>query len=135
MGWLRGGLTVGLIVLMMVALLAAATPGSFRGKIVEGPSPAEKNWLYIQGRNGMVRRVDISHARVEYDDDVPAASRSRNPQEALRPGADVRVTAEQGSDGEWRASRVEILDSGAGTERSAKGIAPLSGIGRLQADS
>ena len=54
------------------------------------------------------------HAHVEYDEDVPAASRSRNPQDALKPGVEVRITAEQGSDGEWRASRIEILDSGAG---------------------
>jgi hypothetical protein len=116
MGNLRRGLVAGLIV-MVTAELLAATPGSFRGKIVEGPIAAEKNWLYIQGRNGMVRRVDVSHSRVEYDEDVPAAGRSRNPQDALKPGVDVRITAVQGSDGEWRASLIEILDSGA-VERS-----------------
>ena len=79
-----------------MVLLAAASPGSFRGKIVEGPNTAGKNWLYIQGRNGMVRRVDVSHAHVEYDEDVPMASRSRIPQDALKPGVDVRITAEQG---------------------------------------
>jgi hypothetical protein len=121
MGWLRGEITVGLILVMTVAFVVAATPGSFRGTIVEGPNPPEKNWLYIQGRNGMVRRVDVSRAQVEHDEDVPAASRSRNPQDALKPGVEVRVTAEQGSDGEWRASRIEILDSGAATQRSAIG--------------
>jgi hypothetical protein len=119
MRWLRGGLAVAVTVVMTMVLLAAASTGSFRGKIVEGPNTAGKNWLYIQGRNGMVRRVDISHALVEYDEDVPMASRSRNPQDALKPGVDVRITAEQGSDGEWRASRIEIMDSGAIRERPA----------------
>jgi len=31
---------------------------------------------------------------------------------ALVAGAEVRVTAEEGSDGEWRASRVEVLKTG-----------------------
>ena len=89
-------------------LLNAGTPGSFRGTIVDGPS-AEKGWIYIQGRNGMARRVDISHAQVSYDEEVPAAQRRSKPEEALVVGTEVRVTAEQGSDGEWRASEVEIL--------------------------
>ncbi len=115
------------MITVTMALLASGTPGSFRGKIVGGPNSAQKDWLYIQGRNGMVRRVDVSHAHVEYDEDVPAASRSRNPQDALKPGVEVRITAEQGSDGEWRASRVEILDSGAGPERSVGGEHPDAG--------
>lgn len=90
--------------------VSAGTPGSFRGTIVDGPHDAAgKNWIYVQGRNGMARRVDISHARVSYDESVPTAARLAKPEEALIPGAEVRVTAEQGSDGEWRASQVEIL--------------------------
>lgn len=57
----------------------------------------------------MARRVDISHARVSYDESVPTATRLAKPEDALTAGAEVRVTAEQGSDGEWRASQVEIL--------------------------
>jgi hypothetical protein len=90
------------------SLLNAGTPGSFRGTIVDGPS-AEKGWIYIQGRNGMARRVEISRAQVGYDEEVPAAERRAKPEEALVVGTEVRVTAEQGSDGEWRASDVEIL--------------------------
>jgi hypothetical protein len=100
------------LALLLSALVYGGTPGSFRGKIVEGPHPAaDKGWIYVQARNGMVRRVEISHAQVEYDEDVPAAKRSRNPQDAVKVGAEVRITAEQGSDGEWRASQVEILAS------------------------
>ncbi len=97
-----------LFILFLPTLVCAGTPGSFRGKIVEGPR-AEKNWIYVQARNGMVRRVEISHARVEYDQDVPAAGRRPDPQNALQAGVEIRVTAEQGSDGEWRASEIEIL--------------------------
>jgi hypothetical protein len=97
------------LILGLALLASAGTPGSFRGTIVNGPHDAGKNWIYVQGRNGMARRVDISHAQISYDDDVPAASRVPKPEEALITGAEVRVTAEQGSDGEWRASSVEVL--------------------------
>ncbi len=98
------------LILGLAILASAGTPGSFRGTIVDGPhDAADKNWIYVQSKNGMARRVDISHAQISYDDDVPAASRLPKPEEALIAGADVRVTAEQGSDGEWRASSVEIL--------------------------
>ncbi len=102
--------------LALVALLTlgvavgAGISGSFRGKIVgDAQTAADASWIYVQGRNGMVRRVEISHARVEYDESVPAESRRQKPQQALTAGAEVRVTAKQGSDGEWRATRVEVL--------------------------
>ncbi|MGA7460496.1 MAG: hypothetical protein WBW69_09730 [Candidatus Korobacteraceae bacterium] len=103
-GWWILSLIIGLAV-----VASAGTPGSFRGTIVDGPHDAGKNWIYVQGRNGMARRVDISRARVSYDESVPTATRLAKPEDALTPGAEVRVTAEQGSDGEWRASQVEIL--------------------------
>lgn len=104
-GWWILSLIVGLAV-----VVSAGTPGSFRGMIVNGPHDAVgKNWIYVQGRNGMARRVDISHAQISYDEDAPAANRLPKPEDALTAGAEVRVTAEQGSDGEWRASSVEIL--------------------------
>jgi hypothetical protein len=101
------------------ATLASATPGSFRGTIVDNPN-AMKGWIYVQGRNGSARRVEISHAKIAYDEDVPAAERNAKPEEALVPGSEVRVTAEQGSDGEWHAERVEILKSAATTKESGK---------------
>jgi hypothetical protein len=119
---LRGWVWIASVVIAAAAMASAGTPGSFRGKIIESPNAAaEKNWVYVQGRNGMVRRVEVSHARVEYDDSVPAASRARDPHDALQPGAEVRVTAEQGSDGEWHASRVEILSAGAGARVTESG--------------
>jgi hypothetical protein len=68
-----------------------------------------KGWIYVQGRNGSARRVEVSHAKIAYDEDVPAAERNAKPEEALVPGSEVRVTAEQGSDGEWHATEVEVL--------------------------
>ena len=106
------------------AAMMAGPAGSFRGTIIDAPqSSAGKNWIYVQGRNGTARRVEISRAKVSYDEDVPAANRARHPADALVPGAEVRVTAEQGSDGEWWASTVEILKAAAAVERlsSARG--------------
>ena len=100
-------------------LLHAGTPGSFRGTIVDAPSATSgKNWIYVQGRNGMARRVEISRARITYDEDVPAADR-RSPLDALVPGIEVGVTAELGDDEEWRASRIEILKTAVNTQRSS----------------
>jgi len=101
-----------------IAVLATATPGSFRGTIVDNPNGA-KGWIYVQGRNGTARRVEISHAKIEYGEDVPAAERRPKPEEALTPGAEVRVTAEQDRDGEWHATQVEILKTGVNSKRSA----------------
>lgn len=90
----------------------AGTPGSFRGTIVDASGATTgKRWIYVQGRNGMARRVEITRARVIYDNDVAAPKTGSNPADALTVGAEVRVTAEQGSDGEWKASRIEILRS------------------------
>ncbi len=108
-----------------LAVLATATPGSFRGTIVDNPNAA-KGWIYVQGRNGTARRVEISRAKIVYDDDVPAADRRPKPEEALMPGTEVRVTAEQASDGEWHATQVEILKPAVGTERSSNGRAAVS---------
>ncbi len=107
-----------LVLIFCTALLHAGTPGSFRGTIVDAPAAAtDKNWIYVQGRNGSARRVEVSHAQIDYDDSVPPSGRARTPQQALVVGAEVRVTAEQGSDGEWKATRIEILPASA-TDRS-----------------
>ena len=104
----------------------AGTPGSFRGKIVDLRADPDHHWIYVQGRNGALRRVEISGAQVEYDEDVPAAERTRKPQQALVAGAEVRVTAEQGNDGEWKASRIEILQPlSASTPHAAGGTNKL----------
>jgi hypothetical protein len=99
-----------LAVALFSSLGRAAAQGSFRGTVVEGDKGASPGaWLYVRGRNGSIRRVDISQAVISYDETVPADQRKSSAREQLVVGAEVRVTAEQGSDGEWRATRVEII--------------------------
>lgn len=97
------------LLLAMALLAAAGTPGVFVGTIVEcsGPMDGER-WIYVQSRNGMVRKVESSGAGVVYGRSVPRRLRARVPREGLVTGAQVRVTAEQEA-GEWRAREVEIL--------------------------
>jgi hypothetical protein len=98
--------------LFIAPAVFGGTDGSFRGKVVETDAAANPNWIYVQGRNHAIRRVEISHAHVEYDEAVPAVRRKAKPERSLVEGTEVRVTAEQGTDGEWRASRIEILGVG-----------------------
>lgn len=109
-----------LVVLALGVAVFAGSLGSFRGTIIDAPQAGSGNrWIYVQGRNGMARRVEISHARVSYDESFPAAERRGKPDDALVPGAEVRVSAEQGTDGEWKATRIEILKSAADTKSPA----------------
>ena len=83
----------------------------FGGKVVrsDGQDPPGK-WVYIKGRSGSMRRVEVSKARFEYLDSVPAASRSAKPADDLKDGAVVQVTAEQDKhSGEWIASAVVFV--------------------------
>ena len=97
--------------LISVALpLTAEVSGTFRGVIVHAPKgEATQGWIYVAGRNGNLRRAEISHAQVRYAESVPVRLRAKDPELGLKEGAEVRVTASQDGDGEWRASRVEIL--------------------------
>jgi hypothetical protein len=100
----------GLLLFTLLVPYLAATPGTFRGRIVEAPAGKEhEGWLYIQGRNKMLRRVALANAAVVYSDQVPSHQREKEPAHSLSPGTEVRVTAEQDADGEWRALRIEIL--------------------------
>lgn len=90
--------------------LRAEVSGTFRGVIVHAPKgEATQGWIYVAGRNGNLRRAEISHAQVSYAESVPVRLRAKDPEQGLKEGAEVRVTASQDGDGEWRASRVEIL--------------------------
>src|SRR5437899_387661 len=91
---------------------AGSITGVFQGKIVQLPAAKSKaKWLYIQGRNGAIRRANIAHAVVKYDEGYPAAKRRKRPEESLIQAIEVRVTAEQDEtkDGEWQATNVLIL--------------------------
>jgi hypothetical protein len=94
---------------LLAALPAlAGSSGMFGGRVVrsDGQDPPGK-WIYIKGRAGEMRRVEVSKARFEYLDSVPQASRSAKPADDLKDGAIVQVTAEQDKhSGEWIASAV-----------------------------
>jgi len=88
--------------------LVAGTLGSFRGTIVRGPDQSS-GWIYVEGRNHTLRRVNASGAKVEYESDVPAEERKKPIPKVLPLGTPVRVTAEQDDGGEWHATEIEIL--------------------------
>src|ERR1700739_1189942 len=94
---------------LMLSLAAfGGTPGIFQGRVYQDQKAAS-GWIYVQGRNGMLRKVEVSRARVVYAESVPAADRGTDPAQDLVQGAEVRVTAEQDGAGEWRAIQVEIV--------------------------
>ncbi len=98
---------------MLVAFLlplSAEISGTFRGVIVHAPTgEPTQGWIYVAGRNGNLRRAEVSHAQVLYASSVPMRLRAKDASRGLKEGAEVRVTASQDGKGEWRASRVEIL--------------------------
>jgi hypothetical protein len=88
-----------------------AADGTFIGKVVDPPAnaPVATGWIFIQSRNNMLRRVEVSHAEILFGEDVPVDQRHKCTSKCLSPGQEVRVTAHQDSSGEWQAKRVEIL--------------------------
>jgi hypothetical protein len=99
-------------VLLLLSPIAFAVDGTFRGKIADPPAnePAVKGWIFVEGRNQMLRRVEVAHAEIVYGDEVPASNQRHScNSECLIKGQEVRITAHQDASGEWRAKRVEIL--------------------------
>ena len=96
--------------MLLLAASAFAANGSFTGQVVNGPNvDSNKKWVFIQGPRGPVRRVDIHDAKVSFGSEVKKQDRAAKPEDAVREGAEVRVTASQDGDGEWKASSVEIV--------------------------
>jgi hypothetical protein len=100
--------TVVAVLLISTLMTRAQTPGTFRGVVIHGPE-ITPGWMFLKSPNGQVRRVGISRAEVVYTEGVPAKERQKQPASSIATGADVRVTAEQDKNGEWRAIRIEIL--------------------------
>jgi hypothetical protein len=112
-------LLLGIVSLALAMLLspptAFAVDGTFSGKIADPPAnvPAVKGWIFVEGRNQMLRRVEVAHAEIVYGDEVPASSQRHGcNSDCLIKGQEVRITAHQDASGEWRAKRVEILKVG-----------------------
>ena len=98
-----------LFVVFMVTLPAFATKGVFQGRVVEGSKREAGRYIYVAGRGGYMRRVNIQKCRVIFGADVPPSQRVASASDSLKDSAEVRVTAEQGKDGEWMASEIVIL--------------------------
>ncbi|HET7873061.1 MAG TPA: hypothetical protein VFL42_11160 [Terriglobales bacterium] len=98
--------------LVSVITPAYATDGMFQGRVINPPfnQPLKPGWIFVQGRNHMARRVEVSHAVIVFGQQVPASQRRACGMECLAAGQEVRVTAVQDSSGEWRAKKVEILE-------------------------
>ncbi len=93
-----------------MAISSLAATGSFTGQVVNGPNQdVNKKWIYVQGPRGGARRVEVSGAKIAFAGSVPKKDRGGKPEDAIREGAQVRVTASQDGDGEWKASSVEIV--------------------------
>ena len=91
---------------------AGSSTGVFEGRIVQLPKANSRvKWLYVQGKNGAIRRANIAKAVVEYDEDYPAGKRHKRAADSLGQTIEVRVTAEQdeAKDGEWQATNILIL--------------------------
>jgi hypothetical protein len=98
-------------VLLVGVPIALAVDGTFRGKIADPPAnePPVKGWIFVEGRNRMLRRVEVAHAEIVYGEEVPASQRHNCNSDCLNAGQEVRITAHQDASGEWWAKRVEIL--------------------------
>ncbi len=127
----RLGFLAAAMLLAFLLPLAAEISGTFRGVIVHAPQgEAQQGWIYVQGRNNNLRRAEVSHAQVLYASSVPARLRQTVPARSLKEGAEVRVTASQDGNGEWRASRVEILKLRQRHQRKRPQVRPASGSSR-----
>jgi len=101
------------VLLLLTSLSGAnwAIDGTFQGRVMDPPTsqPLVHGWIYVQGRNHLLRRVEVSHAIIVFGENVPVSQRRACSMECLTAGQVVRVTAEQDHTGEWRAKRIEIL--------------------------
>jgi hypothetical protein len=107
------------LVLLTWSVAAFATIGSFRGKIVTAPAgQARDGWVFVQSPNGRMRLVDVRKAEFAFDDEFHAPADLNPSAKLLLQGAEVRVVGEQ-QNGEWRATRVEIIRLAAATRATS----------------
>ena len=109
-----------LIAIMLAwGVAASATMGSFRGKIVTAPAgQAREGWVFVQAPNGRMRLVDIRKAQFAFDEGLRVPAEMSPSAKLLLEGAEIRVVGEQ-QEGEWRATRVEIIRLAAATRATS----------------
>ncbi|MBV8206298.1 MAG: hypothetical protein JO041_05860 [Acidobacteria bacterium] len=105
------GVVSRLTLVMVAGASFAATPATFRGRIIEAPDPAQAvpGTILVMGRNGLLRKVEVGQARVVYSEYIPPEKRQKRATDSLKAGAEIRVLAEENGDGLWRARQIEIL--------------------------
>src|SRR3954464_5153753 len=104
--------------LLMFNVAASATIGSFRGKIVTAPAgQAREGWVFVQAPNGRMRLGDIRKAQFAFDEDLQVPTDLNPSAKLFLEGAEIRVVGEQ-QQGEWRATRVEIIRLAAATRET-----------------
>ena len=104
--------SLGSLLLAWLLLSAAplfATKGVFQGRVVEGTKGEAGKYIYVAGRSGSMRRVNIQKCHVRFDSGIPASQRVQTAAESLHESAEILVTAEEGRNGEWVASDIVIL--------------------------
>jgi hypothetical protein len=101
--------------------------GIFQGKVVNPPldEAVPPGWIFVLGRNHLLRRVEVVHAVIVFGQQVPLSQRRKCGPECLEEGQEIRVTADQDRAGEWRARRVEILRL---TSHSGQAVAGTNGF-------
>jgi hypothetical protein len=106
----RRATQIGFLLLVLATGLYAGPSGTFLGTLVSASgSRSEARWIFVKGKNDVIRRVEISAAKVAYAESVPSEQRKQPAAAGLQPGTEIRVTAAQDAKGEWRASRIEIV--------------------------
>lgn len=100
-----------IIAMLLLPVAGWCTSGVFQGTVIDPPNADHSipGWIFVQGRNHMLRRVEVAHAVIEFGGGVPVAQRHSCRMECLEVGQEIRVIANQDKAGEWRAVRVEIL--------------------------
>jgi hypothetical protein len=123
-------LVLALLILSSTAFAGTIT-GVFQGTVVQitAPQPqAKTRWMYVQGKNGVIRRANIAKANFDYDEEYPKAKRHKKPEESLKTTATVRVTAEQdiAKGGDWQATKVSFVWPDDPTKHAPKSTAKPS---------
>ena len=107
--WRIGTRHLSLALCVLSTLPLFATTGVFQGLVVQGTKREAGKYIYVAGRTGYMRRVNIQRCRVRFGDTIPSSQRLQTAAESLRDNAEIRVTAEEDSHGEWVASEIVIL--------------------------
>src|SRR5258708_9605018 len=73
---------------------AFAVDGTFRGKIADLPAnePVVKGWIFVEGRNKMLRRVEVAHAEIVYGEEGPPSERPKCNSDCLSTGQEVKIS-------------------------------------------